>query len=172
MYIIPNKSVLSELGGGKYTYCRFPLKLVGEEELFPLVVACSVPYFLMGYICLAFLLRGHSLCECAVVQSRWEHPRPQAAPAETVAKPLGFCFSTVGIQVQSKGQAGVQQPWGRRKVTPAISFLGWQLCWCVGESVSSFSVSSMHCWSNLQGRRGCSPATTEWSWLVDTDTLA
>lgn len=53
-----------------------------------------------------------------------------------------------------------------------MSLLGWQLCWCVGESVSSFSVSGMYCWSSLQGGKGCSPAPAEPSWLVHADALA
>lgn len=82
---------------------------------------------------------------------------------------LEFLFQHCRFWIQSKGQADVQQPWGRGKVTPAISLLGWQLCWCV-ESVSPFSVSGTYCWSNLQGRKGSSWATTVWSWLVDADT--
>lgn len=142
------------------------------RRAFPPSCSCSVPYFLMGYICLALLLRGHRLCECAVVQSRWEGPRPQAAPAETVAKPLRFCFSTGRNLGTVKGSGWCPAALGRRKVTLAISLLGWQLCCCVGESVSCFSVGSIYCWSSLLGRKGCSPAATDWSWLTDADTLA
>lgn len=129
--------------------------LVGEEELFLLVVVCSAPHSVVGYICLAFLL-------------------PQ------VTASLYVLYSRADEQFRYKRRGFSRLDWslaalGKGEMTPAASLLCWQFYWCVGESVSSCSITGTYCWSGHHGRRGCSPTTPtlgEWSWLVDGDTSA